>query len=263
MKLFSNLEQTAMGYKRFFGGCCAAIMSMVVGWGGIGSPATAEPTLQVTSYGHSALLFESDEGRLLINPFRAVACATGLAEPNISVDLILASSSLPDEGAAVARGLFFSTPGSYRLDDDWQIEGFAVPHDHVGGRRFGQGVVWIWEQAGLRMAHMGGAAVPPTAAERILLSGIDVLVLAVGGGSKVMDGTQAAQVVNTIKPRLVIPVQYTTTSPPEKCDLATIEPFLEALPASITVERLGPTTELSDSLLGEDIAVHVLELDSH
>lgn len=254
-----------MGYDRFSdrfcGGCCAAIISLLMscGWS---APAQAEPTVQVTSYGHSALLFESDEGRLLINPFQAVACAAGLAEPDLAVDLVLASSNLPDEGAPVARGRFFNTPGSYRLDD-WQIEGFTVPHDHVGGRRFGQGIVWIWQQAGLRMAHMGGVAVPPTTAERILLSGVDVLVLAVGGGSKVMDGSQAAQVVNTIKPRLVIPVQYTTAPPPEGCDLATIEPFLEALPGTIAVERPGPTTELSNSRLGEDgTAVHVLELDS-
>ncbi|GEM_PF-685225 len=253
-----------MGYDRFRGGCCAAIVSLVVscGWGGV-SPVAAEPTVQVTSYGHSALLFESDEGRLLLNPFQAVACAADLTEPRLDVDLILASSNLPDEGAPVARGRFFSTPGSYRLEEDWRIEGFAVPHDHLGGRRFGQGVVWTWQQAGLRMAHMGGAAVPPTAAERILLSGVDVLVLAVGGGSKVMDGLQAAQVVNTIRPRLVIPVQHTTaTPPPEGCDLATVEPFLEALPATIPVERPGSTTEISDSLLGEDTTVHVLELKS-
>lgn len=249
--------------SRFSGGCWAAIVSLVMscGWGVAAAPATAEPTVRVTSYGHSALLFESDEGRLLINPFQAVACAADLKEPRLTVDLILASSRLPDEGASVAHGRFFSTPGSYRLDD-WRIEGFAVPHDQVGGRRFGQGVVWIWQQAGLRMAHMGGAAVPPTAAERILLSGMDVLVLAVGGGSKVMDGIQAAQVVDALKPHLVIPVQYTKATPPAGCDLATVEPFLEALPATVAVERLGPTTELSDSLLGDGTAVHVLELDS-
>ncbi len=236
-------------------------LAVAGGWG-LGPLATAEPAVQVTSYGHSALLFESEEGRLLINPFQAVACAAGLTEPRLAVDLILASSRLPDEGAPVARGRFLSTAGSYRLDDGWQIDGFAVPHDRVGGNRFGDGVVWIWQQAGLRMAHMGGAAVPPTAAERILLSGVDVLVLAVGGGSKVLDGPQAAQVVEMIRPRLVIPVQYATASPPDGCDLATIEPFLEALPATIPVKRLGPTTELSDSLLGEGAAVHVLELDS-
>ncbi|HBP53185.1 MAG TPA: Zn-dependent hydrolase, partial [Synechococcus sp. UBA8638] len=86
--------------------------------------------------------------------------------------------------------------------------------------------------------------------------------LAVGGGSKVMDGIQAAQVVDELKPRLVIPVQYATATPPEECDLATIEPFLEALPATIAVERPGSTTELSGSLLGDGAAVHVLELDS-
>lgn len=253
-----------MGYDRFFRGWCTALVSLVLGWGwGMGTPVTAEPTVQVTTYGHSALLFESEEGRLLINPFQAVGCATGLAEPRLAVDLILASSSLPDEGAPVARGIFLNTSGSYRLDADWQVEGFAVPHDQVGGRRFGEGVVWTWQQAGLRMAHMGGAAVPPTAVQRILLSGVDVLVVAVGGGSKVLDGEQAAQVVDSLRPRLVIPVQYATATTPDNCDLATIDPFLEALPATVSVERPGPTMVLSDALLGDDgTAVHVLELDA-
>ena len=252
-----------MGYNRFLGRCSAALISLAVGcgWAEV-LPAAAQPTMQITTYGHSALLFESDEGRVLLNPFQAVACAAGLTEPRLTVDVILASSRLPDEGAPVARGRFFSTPGSYQLDDDWRLEGFAVPHDHVGGRRLGQGVVWTWQQAGLRIAHMGGAAVPPTAAERVLLSGVDVLVLAVGGGSKVMDGPQAAQVVNAIKPRLVIPVQYTTETPPEGCDLTTIAPFLEALPATIPVERSGPTMKLGSSLPGEGTTVHVLELHS-
>ena len=252
-----------MEYDRFLGGWCAAVVSLGLGWGwGMGAPAAAEPTVQVTTYGHSALLFESEEGRLLINPFQAVACAADLTEPRLAADLILASSSLPDEGAPVARGPFLNSPGSYRLKDAWQVEGFAVPHDHVGGRRFGEGVVWIWQQAGLRMAHMGGAAVPPTAAQRILLSGVDVLVVAVGGGSKVLDGVQAAQVVGTLKPRLVIPVQYSTAPSPAGCDLATIDPFLEALPADVPVEHPGPTMTLSDALLGDGTAVHVLELDS-
>ena len=254
-----------MVYDRFLGGWCAAVVSLVLGWGwGVRVPAAAEPVLQVTTYGHGALLFESGEGRLLINPFRTVACTAGLTEPRLTVDLILASSSLPDEGAPVARGLFLDSPGSYRLDldDDWRVEGFAVPHDQAGGRRFGKGVVWTWRQAGLRMAHMGGAAVPPTAAQRILLSGVDVLVLAVGGGSKVLDGAQAAQVVDIVKPRLVIPVQYAMAPPPDGCDLSTIDPFLGALPATIPVERPGSTTTLSDALLGEGPAVHVLELES-
>ena len=252
-----------MVYDRFLGGWYATVVGLMLGWGwGVASPATADSAVQVTTYGHSALLFESEEGRLLINPFQAVGCAAGLTEPRLAVDLILASSSLPDEGAPVAHGRFLNTPGSYRLVGDWQVEGFAVPHDHMGGRRFGEGVVWIWQQAGLRMAHMGGVAVPPTAAQRILLSDVDVLVVAVGGGSKVLDGAQAAQVVGAIKPRLVIPVQYATSTAPEGCDLASIDPFLDALPAAVTVERSGPTTMLSDALLGNGTAVHVLELDS-
>ncbi len=249
--------------RQTLGACCVAIASLVVGCGwGMVWPAPGAAAVKVTTYGHGAVLFESDDRRLLINPFQAVACTADLKEPRLDVDVILASSLLLDEGAPVARGTFLSTPGSYVLNDDWRVEGFAVPHDKVNGRRFGKGVVWIWEQAGLRIVNMGGAAVPPTPEERILLSGADVLVLAVGGGSKVLDGVQAAQVVNSLKPRLVIPVQYTSPIPPEDCDLTTLEPFLDALPGTIPVVRQGPTMELSAPMVEGGTTIHVLGLES-
>lgn len=112
-----------------------------------------------------------------------------------------------------------------------QVEGFAVPHGHVGGSASCSvaWTCWCW---------------------------------ALVGAARCWTGPRLPRWVSTIKLRLVIPVQYATTTPPEGCDLATIEIFLEDLPATIPVERPGPTTMLSNSLLGEGAAVHVLELDS-
>lgn len=84
---------------------------------------------------------------MLVNPFKAVGCAAGLSEPRVSADVVLASSRLRDEGAAVASGRFLAVPGSYKLAG-LRIEGFAAPHDRVGGRRFGNGVIWRWRQGG-------------------------------------------------------------------------------------------------------------------
>ena len=57
----------------------------------------------ITSYGHSALLINGGGASVLVNPFKAVACAAGLKEPRIKADVILASSLLLDEGAPVAK----------------------------------------------------------------------------------------------------------------------------------------------------------------
>ena len=228
---------------------------------GVQPAAPAHPAdggLRITNYGHSALLFEGDGHRILINPFKAAGCTSDLGEPALKVDVVLASSRLLDEGAPIAQGTFLASPGSYRFGQ-LRLEGFRSPHDRLGGRRFGDAVVWTWQQGGLRVAHMGGAATPPDATERILLSGVDVLVIAVGGGAKVFDGAEAAAVVKQLKPRMVIPVQYVRDTVPEQCDQTTIEPFLTALPG-VPVVNSHSTIEVSHPLPGQQTLVHMLDI---
>ena len=186
--------------------------------------------LEIKNYGHSSILISGKEQSVLLNPFRAVGCASGLVEQNISADIILASSLLPDEGAKTSKGLFLDKPGSYRFKG-LTLEGFSSPHDRVGGRRFGMSTLWRWKQNGLTFAHLGGAASPLTIHERLLIGNPDILFIAIGGGAKVYDAQEAANVVETLKPKIVIPVQYQRKSKVENlnCDQQGVEPFLEVL----------------------------------
>ncbi|MFM7237587.1 MAG: MBL fold metallo-hydrolase [Cyanobium sp.] len=203
--------------------------------------------VRITSFGHSALLIEGGGARVLLNPFRAVGCASGLSEPRVSADVILASSRLKDEGAAVASGRLLSKPGSYKVAG-LQIEGIGVPHDRVDGRRFGQSTVWRWRQGGLDFAHLGGTAGAITPADRVLLGRPDVLVIGVGGGAKVYTGAEAAAVVRDLNPRRVIPVQYLRGgTAPASCDQGTIQPFLDAL-GTATVRQAGISMTLTPPL---------------
>ena len=163
-------------------------------------------SLEIENFGHSSIFIRAKDQSILLNPFRAVGCASGLVEKNISVDIILASSLLPDEGAKTAKGLFMVKPGSYRIKD-LSVEGFSSPHDRLGGRRFGMSTLWRWKQNGLTFAHLGGAASPLTIHERLLIGKPDILFIPVGGGAKVYDAQEAANVVEALKPKIVIPVQ--------------------------------------------------------
>jgi L-ascorbate metabolism protein UlaG (beta-lactamase superfamily) len=203
--------------------------------------------VRITSFGHSALLIEGGGARVLLNPFRAVGCASGLAEPRVSADVILASSRLKDEGADVASGRLLSKPGSYRVAG-LQIEGIGVPHDRVDGRRFGQSTVWRWRQGGLDFAHLGGTAGAITPSDRVLLGRPDVLVIGVGGGAKVYTGAEAAAMVRDLNPRRVIPVQYLRGgTAPASCDQGDIQPFLDAL-GTATVRQAGASLILTPPL---------------
>ena len=186
--------------------------------------------MEIRNFGHSSIFIRGKEQSVLLNPFRAVGCASGLVEQNISADIILASSLLPDEGAKTAKGLFMVKPGSYRING-LRFEGFSRPHDRVGGRRFGMSTIWRWKQNGLTFAHLGGAASPLTLKERLLIGQPDVLFIAVGGGAKVYDAQEAANVVAVLKPKIVIPVQYQRKAKDKilNCDQKGVEAFLEVM----------------------------------
>jgi L-ascorbate metabolism protein UlaG (beta-lactamase superfamily) len=213
-----------------------------------GAPAMAGSGVSITSYGHSALLIQGGGASVLVNPFKAVACAAGLAEPRVSANVILASSRLLDEGAPVAQGQLLVKPGSYKVAG-LKIDGISGPHDRVGGRRFGQSTLWRWEQGGLSFAHLGGTLTRLSPADKVMLGRPDVLIIGVGGGAKVYDGREAAEIVRELQPRRVIPVQYVSSKAPQDCDQSGVQPFLDAM-AGTPVQRRGSRISLPGKLDG-------------
>jgi L-ascorbate metabolism protein UlaG (beta-lactamase superfamily) len=103
-----------------------------------------------------------------------------------------------------------------------------MPHDRVGGNRFGNNVAWRWTQDGIRVAHLGGAASPITDEQKILLGSPDVAMIPVGGGPKNYTPEEAKAAMLVLNPRVMIPTQYATVaSDKSKCDLQPVTSFLD------------------------------------
>ena len=214
---------------------------------GLQASALAGTGVTISSYGQRALLIRGGGQSVLLNPYRAVGCAAGLGEPRINAGVILASSELADEGArGVASGRFLVAPGSYRVGG-LVLEGFASPHDRIDGRRFGDSTIWRWQQGGLNFAHLGATAGPLSGADRVLLGRPDVLIIGVGGGSKIFNAEEATAVVKQLNPKRVIPVQYVNGDAPEGCDQGGVQPFLDAM-GGTAVRRVGQSQTLPGSL---------------
>jgi len=184
--------------------------------------------LIIKSLGHSSFLINSPQKSILINPFKAIGCASNLSEPKeLKVDFILASSRLQDEGYNPNDQLMFVDPGIYQFEDIL-LNGISVPHDRVNGRRFGDATVWSWEQNNLKIVHMGGAAGDIDFNSQIVLSQPDILFISIGGGIKSYDGQEASRIVNILKPNVVIPVHFARSKKINKnCDFSNADLFIE------------------------------------
>ncbi|CAN1211565.1 MBL fold metallo-hydrolase [Tumidithrix helvetica PCC 7403] len=220
------------------------------------APNTGPLTLQW--FGHMSFLISGGGLRLLTHPFRPSGCTAGLPAPKADVDYVMISSRLLDEGYLENlpnKTKVFAEPGSYDFKGV-NLQGIRMDHDRVGGRRFGRNVAWRWQQAGIRLLHLGCAASPILPDQRILMGRPDVLILPVGGGDKGYSATEAQAVVAELSPKIVVPTYYHTATSSKTCALAPVDEFLALFP-NVKVNRGGSTLELSADSLPSSMTIRV------
>lgn len=205
------------------------------------SAAQADDGVVIQYLGHSCFLFTGDGLKVLVNPYKSEGCTAGYNLPDLQPDIVLASSFLLDEGAVeIVKGNpeIITDRGSHEFKGI-KFQGFSLPHDREGGRRFGQNVAWRWTQGGVNILHLGGAAAPLATEDKILLNGADILIVPVGGGVKIYNPQEARQAVDVLNPKMVIPTQYrTAAAKSDTCDLATVDEFLN-LVQDLEVAQVG------------------------
>ncbi|MEO8892283.1 MAG: MBL fold metallo-hydrolase [Coleofasciculaceae cyanobacterium] len=201
--------------------------------------ATAD-SLSVQWLGHTCFLFTGGGKRVLVNPFRSLGCTAGYRLPKVAADFVLISSQLFDEGAAEnlpgnPRILF--DPGVYQVGAI-RFQGISIDHDRQGGRRFGRNVAWQWNQGGINIVHLGGAAAPIALEQKILMGRPDLAFIPVGGGPKAYNPEEAKQAVAILNPKIVIPTQYRTQAADGTCDIVAVDEFL-TLMAGTPIRRVN------------------------
>lgn len=226
-----------------------------VGLGTVVQTAQAQSSSSVSIQwlGHTCFLFTGDGRRILVNPFRPIGCTAGYRAPRVAAELVMISSRLFDEGVTEdlpGNPRFLSEAGAYEYQG-LQIQGIRMDHDRVGGRRFGQNVAWRWTQGGLNILHLGGAAAPITVEQQILMGRPDILLVPVGGGAKAYTPQEAAQALQMLNPRIVIPTHYRTqAADANACEAGALDEFLALLPNAPT-RRNGDSVSLRRSDLPE------------
>lgn len=196
--------------------------------------------MRITWYGHAAFLIETEERRVILDPFRSPDSGgyAPIAEPadivavsheNDRYHSHLGQIAPPFE---VVRGL--ELPKEGRIIRGIQFD--AVPVFETPERLPGDEVTILQIHAeGLRIVHLGDLGHPLNNDELAPLRGAEI-VLALAGGPPTIDFPDIPPLLDAIGPRIVVPMHYKT--PRINLNIQPVERFLDALP-DWPVERSG------------------------
>lgn len=181
--------------------------------------------MDITWYGHACFRLRGREGTVVTDPFDK---SVGYSLPRITANIVTISHDHPGHNNARAvkgNPYVIAGPGEYEVHG---IFVFGIPtfHDKRQGRDRGANVVYLIEMEGLTVCHLGDLGHVPTQSQAEALSEVDVLLIPVGGAST-LSAAAAAEVINLIEPRLIIPMHYKTRA--TKMRLASVNKFLREM----------------------------------
>jgi L-ascorbate metabolism protein UlaG (beta-lactamase superfamily) len=212
--------------------------------------------MRITWFGQSAFLVTGSY-RVAIDPFgpmNHLAAQRGIEFryppiEGVEADVLLVTHEHSDHNEVDAIGgspvTLRSRAGTHESPLG-TVVGVASEHDDAAGTQRGPNTIFRFELDGLALCHFGDFGQAHLRDEqRQAIGDVDVLFLPVGGGPTV-GGEQSAELVRTLRPRLVLPMHYRTEAvnfldPPDA--------FLDALGARI--ERLDSSELEVEPLLGE------------
>ena len=157
--------------------------------------------VKIKYIGHAAFKLSAAQAEIVIDPYED-GTVPGLAAMREEADYVYCSHGHFDHNYVQAVTL---RPQVGALP--FEVEELDIPHDDRQGTQRGSNTARIFNLNGLKIAHMGDTGRGLTDAEIKQLSGLDCLLIPVGGHFTI-DAQQAKIIVSQIKPRVTIPMHY-------------------------------------------------------
>ncbi|MCL5736231.1 MAG: MBL fold metallo-hydrolase [Actinobacteria bacterium] len=170
--------------------------------------------MRLTYYGHSSFLVETADGtRVILDPYLPGSFDRALRYKPIDepADVVIATHQHDDHGAVdtiPGNPLVLVHPDSKAVGK-LQITGVQVAHDEAGGSKRGRNTIVILDDGDVRAVHLGDLGHLLDQATVDAIGRVDVLMVPVGGFFTI-DEKDAAVVVDSLDPRVVIPMHYKT-----------------------------------------------------
>lgn len=166
--------------------------------------------INIEYFGHSSFGISDSEGmKIVTDPYDPTV---GYTFPSISTKVLTVSHDHFDHNyVAALKGyeqLINAATGSF-TNGDIKIEGFASWHDNEQGKLRGPNTIYTYEINKIKICHLGDLGHQLSKELIKSIGEVDVLMIPVGG-SFTIDPDEAIKVINSINPKVVIPMHYLT-----------------------------------------------------
>ena len=123
--------------------------------------------------------------------------------------------------------IIIDQPGVHSPAEGVRITGIPTFHDDAEGQKRGQNLVFLLEAEGLRIVHLGDLGHVLSSEQIQAIGKPDVLLLPVGGVYTI-DPQAALTVMDSLSPRITVPMHYRTRACPDM-PIAPLSDFLQLL----------------------------------
>ena len=207
----------------------------------------------ITWLGHSCFKIQDKTGAegvtVITDPFDKTI---GLPVPHLEADIVTVSHDHYDHNNISAlRGnpFIIDSAGEYDVKGV-AVMGIDAYHDAKAGAEKGKNIIYRFDIDDISVVHLGDLGHELDAKQLERLEGTDILLIPVGG-KYTLDGKKAAEVVNQIEPRIVIPMHYKTKD--LKLDIDGVEKFIKEI-------GLDPRNEEKLKISKKDLPTEETEL---
>lgn len=159
-----------------------------------------EHAVKITWLGHACFKVEFGDYAVVIDPYQD-NYVFGFGVVRETAQMVLCSHDHADHNYIEAVKVVPKEPAPIHVDT------ISVFHDDHEGSLRGKNTIHILDDGELRVAHLGDIGCELTAEQKEKLSGLDAVMIPVGGYYTI-DAVQAKKLVDEIRPRVVIPMHY-------------------------------------------------------
>ena len=160
--------------------------------------------IRIEYFGHSCFRLSGREGqRVVLDPY-SDGSVPGLSPLRVEAEYVYCSHQHSDHNAVECVQL-----SQGERMPEFQVTEVLTDHDNTGGSQRGKNIIRIFDFHGLRVAHFGDLGRMLTAEEIKTLSGLDAVLIPVGGFYTI-DAQQAKSVIDEILPRVAILMHFRT-----------------------------------------------------